>query len=77
MNIEHLGYGSLAEPLPVISELSNKLRNKDRMGLYLDLLLDNSTSPGAITQTMLTGNLPGLIDIPKEMYFNSTEKSQQ
>jgi len=76
MNTEHLELESISDALPVIKEVvkKNKMRSvNDGIGLYMDLILDNTTSPHAITKTILTGNLPGLIDIPKEMYFNNSE----
>lgn len=75
MNAEYLNYTTMADALPIIHEKTakNKLKSTDEaISLYLDLYLDNSTSPSAITKTMLTGNLPGLIDIPKQMYFNNS-----
>lgn len=75
MNAEYLNHTTMADALPVIYERTakNKLKGSDEgIAVYLDLLLDNTTSPSAITKTMLTGNLPGLIDIPKQMYFNNT-----
>lgn len=76
MNSEFLNYTSVADALPIIREkmTNNKLKSKDEgVALYMDLYLNNNTSPQAIYKTMLTGNLPGLIEIPKQMYFNNTE----
>jgi hypothetical protein len=76
MNTEYLNYTSVADVLPVINEKMTKHKLKstdDGTALYMDLYLNNNTSPQAIYKTMLTGNLPGLIEIPKQMYFNNTE----
>jgi len=74
--VDYLGFNTLADALPIINEKStkNKLKSIDSdTAVYLNLHLDNSTSTSAITKTMLVGNLPGLIEIPRQMYFNSSQ----
>ena len=68
---------TVSSSLRFIEEKTNpqsKMKDSDEgTAIYLNLDLDNSTSPSAIYKTMLTGNLPGLIEIPKEMYFNNSK----
>ena len=80
MNAAFLNHSHISEALPVIKEKlkDNKLSNDDDKGsgVYLNVDLDNSTSASAIYKTLMTGNLPGLIEIPKQMYFNSSKSEK-
>lgn len=64
------------ELIPSIEQTYNRLKKyevHDETVLYLNLNLDNTTSPSVVLKTMLTGNIPGLIEIPKRLYFNNSE----
>ena len=80
INSEYLEYSSIADPLPVFRDLSgkNKLNENKGTTLFMKMDLGNKTSSSVFLKTIMTGNFPGLIDIPKQMYFNnslSEEKS--
>lgn len=54
----------------------NKMKGADDgTSLYLSETSDNTINTEQTNfKTILTGSLPGLIEIPKEMYFNNTEE---
>lgn len=78
MNSEYLEYSSIVDPLPLIKNFSgkNKLSNSKGTSLFMKMNLANKTSSGVFLKTVMTGNFPGLIDIPKQMYFNNSYKSE-
>lgn len=71
-----LGYKNITEALPCVSNEVDQclLKNANSdISVYLNLYLNNSTSSSAIIKTLMVGNVPGLIEIPRQMYFNSSQ----
>jgi hypothetical protein len=77
MMADYLGADNITDVLPFLTDKfdqQKEMKELDETTLYLDINLDISTSPSAIAKTTLVGNLPGLIEIPKQYYFNSTDQ---
>ena len=77
MNSEQLEYSSIMDPFPFINNLlNNKLNSIKGTSLFMKMNLGNKTSSSVFLKAIMTGNFPGLIDIPKQMYFNNSYSSE-